>query len=114
MATGGLNLGISALEDYIVRHAKLYISSLILAAAIAAPTAIMAFPRPQDRSVQERIYERDHRDYHNWDDHEDRAIGVTSQNSTGVIASTTSSTTERRGTTGIGATVIRTTINKAR
>jgi len=73
MATGGLNLGISGLEDYIVRRLDRYISSLILAAAIAAPTAIMAVPRPQDRSVQNRIYDRDHRDYHNWDDHEDRA-----------------------------------------
>ena len=73
VATGGLNLGISGLEDYIVRRLDRYISSLILAAAIAAPTAIMAVPRPQDRSVQNRIYDRDHRDYHNWDDHEDRA-----------------------------------------
>jgi hypothetical protein len=50
-----------------------YIYSLLLAAAIAAPTAIMAAPTPQDRSVQIRVYDRDHRDYHNWDDHEDRA-----------------------------------------
>jgi Ni/Co efflux regulator RcnB len=50
-----------------------YISSLLLAAAIAAPTAIMAAPKPQDANVQVRVYDRDHRDYHNWDDHEDRA-----------------------------------------
>src|SRR6266849_8368393 len=34
---------------------------------------IMAGPRPQDASVQVRVYDRDHRDYHNWDDREDRA-----------------------------------------
>lgn len=50
-----------------------YISSLILAAAIVAPNAIMAAPRPQGASVQVRVYDRDHRDYHNWDHHEDRA-----------------------------------------
>jgi hypothetical protein len=52
MATGGLDLGISGLEDYIVRHLDRYISSPILAAAIAAPTVIMAVPIPQDRSVK--------------------------------------------------------------
>jgi len=50
-----------------------YISSLFLAAAIAAPASIMAQPRPQGGSVQVRVYDRDHRDYHDWDDHEDRA-----------------------------------------
>jgi hypothetical protein len=50
-----------------------YIRSLLLAAAIAAPSAIMADPRPHDGNVQVRVYDRDHRDYHNWNDHEDRA-----------------------------------------
>jgi hypothetical protein len=68
-----LKLGISGLEDYIVRHMNRHIRSLFLAAAIAAPVAIMAHPRPQGGSVQVRIYDRDHRDYHDWDDHEDRA-----------------------------------------
>jgi len=49
------------------------ISLLVLATAVAAPTAIMAAPKPQDASVQVRVYDRDHRDYHNWDDREDRA-----------------------------------------
>lgn len=73
IATRVLNPGISGLEDYIMCYLDRYISLLFLAAAIAAPTAIMAHPRPQDGSVQVRIYDRDHRDYHNWDDHEDRA-----------------------------------------
>jgi len=68
-----LNLGISGLEGYSVRYMDRYISSLFLAAAIAAPTAIMAHPRPQEGSVQVRIYDREHRDYHDWNDHEDRA-----------------------------------------
>jgi hypothetical protein len=73
MVAGVLNLGISALENFIMRSIDRCISLLILAAAIAAPTATLAAPKPQDASVQVRIYDRDHRDYHNWDDHEDRA-----------------------------------------
>jgi hypothetical protein len=56
-----------------MRHIDRYIGSLLLAAAIAAPTAIMAHPGPQNASVQVRIYDRAHRDYHNWDDREERA-----------------------------------------
>jgi hypothetical protein len=48
-----------------------YIGSLILAAAIAAPALIVTQAKAQE--VRVRIYDRDHRDYHNWDDHEDRA-----------------------------------------
>ena len=50
-----------------------YIRSLLLATAIVVPTALVAAPRPQEASVQVRVYDRDHRDYHNWDDREDRA-----------------------------------------
>jgi hypothetical protein len=50
-----------------------YISSLVLAAALAAPAVIMAGARPQGASVQIRIYDRNHRDYHNWDEREDRS-----------------------------------------
>ena len=56
-----------------MHHINRYISSLLLAAAIAAPTAVIAGPKPQEGAVQVRVYDRDHRDYHNWDDHEDRA-----------------------------------------
>jgi hypothetical protein len=73
VATGVLNLGISGLEDHYMQHINRYIGSLLLAAAIAAPTAIMAAPRPQDAGVQIRVYDRSHRDYHNWDDREDHA-----------------------------------------
>jgi hypothetical protein len=49
-----------------------FIGSLLLAGAIFAPTAVIAAPRPQE-GVQVRIYDRDHRDYHNWNDREDHA-----------------------------------------
>ena len=58
-----------------MHHAHRYITSLFLAAALAAPVAIMAAPAPQDASVQVRVYDRDHKDYHNWDDKENRAYG---------------------------------------
>jgi hypothetical protein len=47
-----------------------FVSSLFLAAAIAAPASVIAAPVPQDASVQVRVYDADHKDYHNWDDHE--------------------------------------------
>jgi hypothetical protein len=56
-----------------MRHMNRFISSLFLAAAIAAPTVVMAHATPQEGTVQVRVYDRDHRDYHNWDDHEDHA-----------------------------------------
>jgi hypothetical protein len=38
-----------------MHHIDRHISSLFLAAAFAAPTAIMAYPRPQGSSVQVRV-----------------------------------------------------------
>ena len=58
-----------------MHRAHRYIASLFLTAALAAPVSIMATPRPQDASVQVRVYDRDHKDYHNWDDNENRAWG---------------------------------------
>lgn len=52
-----------------------YIASLFLTAAIAAPGSIMAMPVPQQVGVQVRVYDRSHKDYHNWDDNENRAWG---------------------------------------
>jgi hypothetical protein len=46
-------------------------SSLLLTAALAAPVAIMAAPVPQRVGVQLRVYDRHHKDYHNWDDREE-------------------------------------------
>jgi hypothetical protein len=56
-----------------MRRLDRYIGFVILAAAIAVPTAVVAAPKPQEASVQIRVYDRDHRDYHNWDDREDHA-----------------------------------------
>jgi hypothetical protein len=59
-----------------MRFTHRYISSLILAAAITAPVTIMAAPRPNAAGVQIRVYDSRHKDYHNWDDHENHAWGV--------------------------------------
>jgi hypothetical protein len=56
-----------------MRRLHRYIGSVIFAAAIAAPALIVTQAKAQEASVQVRVYDRDHRDYHNWDDHEDRA-----------------------------------------
>ena len=57
-----------------MRYTHRCISALVLAAAIVTPVAMMAAPVPQ--GVQIRIYDRNHRDYHNWDDRESHAWGV--------------------------------------
>jgi hypothetical protein len=56
-----------------MHRAHRYTASLFLTAALAVPVAILAAAEPQNASVQVRIYDRDHKDYHNWDDREDRA-----------------------------------------
>jgi len=63
-------------EDYNMHHLNRYVASLFLAAAIAGPMSIMAVPRPEGATVQIRVYDRNHKDYHNWDDRENHAWGV--------------------------------------
>jgi hypothetical protein len=59
-----------------------YLGSVLLTAALAAPGALIvgapAFAVGQEREEHHdrddrRVYDPDHRDYHNWDDREDRA-----------------------------------------
>jgi hypothetical protein len=56
-----------------MRFINRYVGSFVLAAALVAPTVTLATPRPQDASVQVRVYDPGHKDYHNWDDREDKA-----------------------------------------
>src|SRR4029077_2580253 len=67
-----------------MHHAYRHLFSFcILTAALAAPSAIRAANRQQDDRRQEehhrddkdqnRVYDRYHKDYHNWDDREDHA-----------------------------------------
>jgi len=58
-------------------------SSLCLTAALAVPSAITCAAARQDNGHQEehrnddkRVYDRNHKDYHNWDDNEDRSYRV--------------------------------------
>ena len=62
------------LEDHHMHRTHRYIATLFMAGALAAPVSIMAAV-PQEASVQVRVYDRDHKDYHNWDDNENRAWG---------------------------------------
>ena len=50
---------------------RLFLSSVFLSAALIAPMAVKANAVPQGISV--RVYDRDHKDYHNWDDREDHS-----------------------------------------
>ena len=100
------------LGDYIMPRIHRTIGSLLLAAAIVAPALVVAEAKAQEASIQVRVYDRNHRDYHNWDDPKTTPTGVTSGNSTGSIGSTTSKGTAFRIITGIGATVIQTAIKE--
>jgi hypothetical protein len=47
---------------------------VVLSATIAASGAVVLLAgTPQEASVQVRVYDPGHKDYHNWDDHEDHA-----------------------------------------
>jgi hypothetical protein len=61
-----------------MRRKGQYFASVFLSAALMAPLGAMAMPAPQDdheRHEQEeherRVYDAEHRDYHNWDARED-------------------------------------------
>jgi len=59
-----------------MHFARRYLASLILTAGFVVPTAIIAAPRPQSVGVQVRVYDKKHKDYHNWDDHENHQWGM--------------------------------------
>jgi hypothetical protein len=53
-----------------MKRQGLFLAGLFLAAALVAPMATRTNATPQ---VSVRVYDRDHKDYHNWDDNEARA-----------------------------------------
>jgi hypothetical protein len=67
--------GIWSLEDYTMHVSNRFLASLFLTAALAVPVAIVAAPAPQDPIVEVRVYDKDRKDYHNWDDRENKAWG---------------------------------------
>jgi hypothetical protein len=46
------------------------IASLFLTAVLASPVSMMAAPMPQSVGVQVRVYDKSHKDYHDYDDNE--------------------------------------------
>jgi hypothetical protein len=73
MVTALHETDIQSLEDYNMHLSNRYFASLFLTAALAAPVAIMAAPVPQEANVQVRVYDKNHNDYHQWNDNENRA-----------------------------------------
>jgi len=68
-----------ALKENNVHRGSRFLSSLFLTAALAAPMAMMAAASPQDdrnhedkQNNHKRYYDKQHKDYHTWDDNEDR------------------------------------------
>jgi hypothetical protein len=58
-------------EETPMRVARRYLSALVLTAALATTGSVVAARTPQD--VQVRVYDRDHKDYHDWNESEERA-----------------------------------------
>jgi hypothetical protein len=56
-----------------MQRTNLLLGGLFLAAAFAVSGPIAAAAAAQEAHIQVRVYDREHRDYHNWDDREDRA-----------------------------------------
>ena len=52
-----------------------YIASLFVVASLAAHGSIIAVQAAQGTTVQVRVYDRQHKDYHNWDNNENSAWG---------------------------------------
>lgn len=51
--------------------ARRYLNALVLTAALATTGSVLAARTTQD--LQVRIYDRDHKDYHDWNESEERA-----------------------------------------
>jgi len=56
-----------------------FVGSAILTLALATPAVTVAASRPQDEKThdqesqnQKRVYDSEHKDYHNWDDNEEK------------------------------------------
>jgi hypothetical protein len=73
-------------ETEMHRKHKYLFGFFVLTAALAAPSVMSAGAKPQDNGRQEehrrddndrnRFYDRQHKDYHNWDSNEDRSFRV--------------------------------------
>lgn len=82
MAAAIPHADILKLKDYNMQRRYRYLASFLLAAALASPLAI-AQQDDQHRQDQDnrstdnhnRVYDKGHKDYHNWDDNENRAWG---------------------------------------
>jgi hypothetical protein len=83
-ATARLGAWISyAEEDHKMKAGYRHLSFLVLTAALIAPAAITTSAAAQDNKRQEdnqrndkkqtRVYDRSHKDYHDWNENEDRS-----------------------------------------
>jgi hypothetical protein len=60
-----------------MHRATKFVASLFLTGALGAPVVTLGGPATQDQDNhdRDRVYDREHKDYHQWDDHEKNAWG---------------------------------------
>lgn len=57
-----------------MKQLQRYVGPLLLGASLLAPLGINAAgPRPGEEEHVHRYYDREHKDWHNWDEHESAA-----------------------------------------
>jgi hypothetical protein len=85
-----------------MHRAHRYVASLLLTAALTAPVAILAATPHQEG----RVYDKEHKDYHRWDDKENEAWRRFLAESAGKITNLQRHGRKSRPNIGIGATAI--------
>jgi hypothetical protein len=89
-----------------------FIASLFLTVALVAPVAVMAAAVPQE-GVQVKVYDKSHKDYHNWDSNEDRAYTQFRASHKTYSVTFSKTTPKHRPPTGIGAMLIQIRTSRA-
>jgi hypothetical protein len=63
------------MEETQMLNAHRYICGALFTISLAVPATLLATPAPQEVKAEVRIYDSEHKDYHNWDEREERAWG---------------------------------------
>lgn len=61
-------------KDIMSKRASRHLGFILLASLLSAPVSLFAAPaQDHDQDHEQRVYDADHKDYHEWNDHENEA-----------------------------------------